>query len=65
MHVHSFVWWIFLAYSEEAGELPKQMLDEAPTNVVTPGSESLDKSAETPKDVEPDTIVPDSKPKYR
>ncbi|KAM7467763.1 hypothetical protein LguiB_015325 [Lonicera macranthoides] len=51
--------------AEEVGELPKQLLDEAPTNVVTPGSESLDKSAVTPKDVEPNTTVPDSKPKYR
>ncbi|KAM7463755.1 hypothetical protein LguiA_031876 [Lonicera macranthoides] len=55
----------YISHIEEVGELPKQLLDEAPTNVVTPGSESLDKSAVTPKDVEPNTTVPDSKPKYR
>lgn len=54
-----------LAYLEEAGELPKQPLDEAQRNVVTSGSESLDKSAATPKETQPNTTVAVFKPKYR
>jgi suppressor of G2 allele of SKP1 len=51
--------------AEEAGMLPQPSVNEAQPNIVTPASESLDNSAETSKDAQPETTVVVSKPKYR
>lgn len=71
--VHYSFWWVLLAYSEEAGELPRQLVDKALTDNVPSASQTSGKTDVPLKDAEPvnnlsdpvKTLPSSSKPKYR
>ena len=66
--VRSSVWWVLLAYSEEAGELPTQSMDSIPTNATTP-SQQMDEASVASNDAQLvsnlSKQVTMAKPKYR